>query len=184
MSNSAAAPPTVVDVTDLYRRPGTSRPVRRRLDAELMPAVPLVAASGPVDVDLLLEALVDGVLARGRVGADVSMGCARCLTDVDTRIAVDVAELFADPSRSRDDDVEEGYVIDDVGGRPQIDLSTLVRDALAAGTPLRPLCRPDCAGLCAGCGADLNTDPCVCTDEPADDRWAVLRTLDLPDASG
>lgn len=182
---TSSLPPTAVDVADLHRRPGSSRPARRSLDSGLMPPVPLVSVAGPIVVDLLLEALVDGILARGQVQTETVLSCARCLADIDTQVAVDVAELFADPARSRgDDEIEEGYVIDEVAGRPHIDLSTLVRDALAAGAPLRPLCRPDCQGLCAGCGADLNTERCNCTDDVADDRWAVLRTLDLPEGPG
>lgn len=183
MSNTATTS-TIVDVADLFRRPGTSRPVRRTLDASLVPPVPLVAAAGPVDTDLLLESLVDGILARGRVGAEVTLSCARCLSDLAARIDGDVAELFSDPARVREDEIEEGYVIDDVGGRAQIDLATLVRDALSAEFPLRPLCRPDCAGLCALCGADRNSETCECSDEVVDDRWAALRSLDLPDGPG
>lgn len=179
-----ASPTTTVDVADLQHRPGMSRPVRRELDGDLMPSVPLVSATGSVDVDLLLESLVDGILARGTIEADAQMSCARCLADMGSRVTVDVAELFADPARTRDDELEEGYVISEVAGRPHIDLATLVRDALSGATPLRPLCRPDCQGLCAGCGADLNAEQCDCTDELVDDRWAVLRTLDLPDGRG
>ena len=44
----------------------------------------------------------------------------------------------------------------------QLDLRPLVRDALLLELPLAPLCREDCRGLCAECGADLNLGPCQC----------------------
>ena len=38
------------------------------------------------------------------------------------------------------------------------------------------LCKPDCAGLCDGCGANLNHEKCNCK-KPVDPRWAVLEQL-------
>ena len=58
----------------------------------------------------------------------------------------------------------------------QLDLRPLVRDALLLEPPLAPLCRDDCRGLCADCGADLNLGPCQCL--PAlDARWQALDVL-------
>ena len=58
----------------------------------------------------------------------------------------------------------------------QLDLRPLVRDALLLELPLAPLCREDCRGLCAECGADLNLGPCQC--RPAlDARWRALDAL-------
>ena len=40
--------------------------------------------------------------------------------------------------------------------------------------PAFVLCREDCKGLCANCGADLNAGACACP--PAtDSRWDALR---------
>ena len=40
-----------------------------------------------------------------------------------------------------------------------------------------PLCKPDCAGLCSNCGANLNEGPCNCDKEDVDPRFAALRSL-------
>jgi uncharacterized protein len=55
-------------------------------------------------------------------------------------------------------------------------LRPLVRDALLLELPLAPLCRPDCRGLCARCGADLNAGPCSCVAD-RDPRWGALDAL-------
>ena len=44
--------------------------------------------------------------------------------------------------------------------------------------PFQPLCREDCLGLCAECGAKLNDHPEHGHDAPIDPRWEALRTLD------
>ena len=45
--------------------------------------------------------------------------------------------------------------------------------------PLAPLCNPDCAGLCATCGANHNLTRCECVTSEIDPRWAALRSLEL-----
>jgi uncharacterized protein len=41
---------------------------------------------------------------------------------------------------------------------------------------LKPLCRPDCKGLCPRCGSDRNAAPCDCREE-GDERLAKLKSL-------
>ena len=41
----------------------------------------------------------------------------------------------------------------------ELDLEAWARDALALALPAQLTCRPDCAGLCPKCGANLNEDP-------------------------
>lgn len=176
------SPNTVIDVADLHGRPGASRRSNLLVDTLVMPEIPLVTPAEPVVVELLLESLVDGILARGTVVTSATVSCARCLTDMPTKLSSDVVEMFADPARADDvEDVEVGYEIADVTSHPVIDVETLIRDALTDAMPLRPLCRADCAGLCATCGADLNVSSCDCVEDVVDDRWAALRLLDLPE---
>jgi uncharacterized protein len=42
---------------------------------------------------------------------------------------------------------------------------------------MRPLCKPDCKGLCPHCGIDLNVEQCNCADADVDERMAALRAL-------
>lgn len=173
--------PTVVDIADLYRRPGASRQVEFDVPPSSTLEFPLVEVDRPVHVAVMLESLVDGVLARGNVTTDAEVSCARCLEPLRVELRTDVVELFADPARVEpDDEVEEGYEILTTSSHPQIDVDMLIRDALVESMPVRPLCRPDCQGLCAQCGARLDDGDCGCAEEPVDDRWAALRDLDLP----
>lgn len=126
----------------------------------------------------VIESVVDGLLVRGTVSADVAMVCARCLADLEQPLGADVVELFADPADADSpDDVEGGYEI--VEG--VIDLDTMIRDALVPAVPYRPLCTVDCKGLCAQCGTNRNEADCACVDEPVDARWAALEGLRLSD---
>jgi len=63
-------------------------------------------------------------------------------------------ELFAYKTNALTD---SGLLVPDNG---DIDLAPLVREYLLLEVPIKPLCRPDCKGLCVVCGADLNVESC------------------------
>ncbi len=60
---------------------------------------------------------------------------------------------------------------------PVIALSPIAEERVQMALPMKPLCRPDCKGLCVECGKDLNLGPCGCAHESVDPRWEALRGL-------
>jgi uncharacterized protein len=167
--------PLVLDVRELGRRPGSMRPVRRTVPAPADLGVELarIAEGAPLELDLRLESVVEGVLVSGTVTAPVTGECARCLGPVEDRVSVDVQELFAYPDSVTDETADSDEVSHLVGD--QLDLEPVVRDALVLALPLSPLCREDCRGLCPTCGETLNELPADHTHEaPIDPRWAAL----------
>ncbi len=74
--------------------------------------------------------------------------CMRCLGSAAPRFAVDAREVDQPGSG---EELESPYV-----DRELLDLRAWARDALALALPAQILCRPECAGLCPECGADLN----------------------------
>ena len=96
--------------------------------------------------------------------------CVRCLVDAVVRVRVDATEYQAAAPDS--DELRTPYLADD-----RLDLSAWARDAVALSLPDKILCREDCAGLCAGCGANLNHEPCTCPQPEPDSRFAKLAGL-------
>lgn len=166
--------PFVLDVRELGRRPGSMRAVRRSLPAPADLGVELarVPAGAPVELDLRLESVVEGVLASGTVAAPVTGECARCLGPVTGTVTVDVQELFAYADSATEETTEEDEVSHLVGDL--LDLEQVVRDVVVLALPLSPLCREDCRGLCPGCGAALDELPDDHTHTTTDPRWAAL----------
>ena len=97
--------------------------------------------------------------------------CYRCLNDAVLDLAVRAREYQA-TSPGEADELKTPYVVDN-----QLKLSNWARDALRSSCPQQILCRPECAGLCATCGEDLNENPHEHEDERADPRWAALEEL-------
>ena len=65
----------------------------------------------------------------------------------------------------------------DVRDAPPADLEPVLRDAVVLALPFQPLCRDDCPGLCAECGARLADDPDHGHGDAVDPRWAALQGL-------
>ncbi|HET8633725.1 MAG TPA: DUF177 domain-containing protein [Gemmatimonadales bacterium] len=98
-------------------------------------------------------------LWRGTISARVAGECRRCLKPVEQDVTVDADVLFsADPDAADDPSV---YTL--AASATAVELGQAVREELALAVSPFPLCREDCAGLCPGCGADLNAGPCGCT---------------------
>jgi uncharacterized protein len=96
--------------------------------------------------------------------------CMRCLAEAEEGFEVAAREI-SQPGAG--EDLESPYVQDGV-----LDLRAWARDALALIVPASLLCRPDCAGLCPVCGADLNEAGEDHAHESAPDpRWAKLSEL-------
>jgi uncharacterized protein len=108
---------------------------------------------GVVEAELTAARVGDNLTLTLDVQADVVGPCQRCLDDAD--IAVDARGIeYVRHGESEADDEDEGYV-----EAHQVDLARWVRDLIAEALPQKLLCRHDCRGLCAVCGADLNADP-------------------------
>ena len=166
--------PLVLDTRELGRRAGSMRRVQRAAPAPAGWQLELVGVPEGSDLrlDLRLEAVMEGVLVSGTVTASVRAECGRCLTPVADEVEVDVQELFGYDPDPEGDDVS-GTVEGDF-----INLEPVLHDAVMLGLPLNPVCRDDCAGLCAGCGEPLADLPAGHGHDDTDPRWAALASLD------
>jgi uncharacterized protein len=159
-----------VSVADILGKPGEYR------DLDVKATLPdvrtaLARLDGSVSARLRIESVVEGVLVTGTVEAAASFECARCLAETRAPTTVEVCELFVTAERRAAD--EDAYSVSGT----EVELEPMLRDALALGLPLKPLCRDDCRGLCARCGQNLNGAQCGCVDDTVDPRWAALSTL-------
>ena len=166
----------MLDTRELGRRPGSQREVSFTAEApaELGIEILGVAEGSPVEFDLRLEAVMEGVLVTGTASADLEGECARCLEPIHDEIEAWFQELYvyAEHQTSHDEDDEVSRLQDDL-----VDLEPQLRDAVVLELPFQPTCRPDCPGLCPECGARLAEDPDHSHEAPVDPRWAGLAQL-------
>jgi uncharacterized protein len=169
--------PLVLDTRELGRRPGSERRVTLTAPApaDLGIEVLRVPEGSPIEFDIRLEAVVEGVLVTGSAEAELAGECVRCLEEISSEIAADFQELFVYDDGSAGEDEEDGETGRLVGDL--VDLEPLLRDAVVLALPFQPLCQDDCPGLCTECGARLADDPDHRHDATVDPRWAALQGL-------
>lgn len=167
--------PLVLDTRELGRRPGSMRSTSFSAAAPAGLGIEILSVpeGSPVDFDLRLEAVMEGVLLSGTAKAALEGECARCLEPIHDDVEVGLQQLFVyddgEGSPEEDEQLDVGRLQDDL-----IDLEPLLRDVVVLALPFQPLCREDCPGLCVECGARLSDDPGHRHEDPVDPRWAAL----------
>jgi uncharacterized protein len=174
--------PLVFDTKSLGRRPGSMERLQRTVEApaDFGTDVIGVPQGAPIELDLRLESVVEGVLVTGSARATATGACVRCLEPVDLEVDGMFQELFAYADRAAhhrevgadDAETEEEHTLEG----DLFDLETVLRDAVVPSLPFQPVCQDDCPGLCSECGARLADDP-EHHHEVIDPRWAALQAL-------
>ncbi|MBI2847845.1 MAG: DUF177 domain-containing protein [Chloroflexi bacterium] len=122
-----------------------------------------------------------GILVKGTLHTDVELTCSRCLSLFPQSLAVDIEDeylptidVYTGNNLPLPD--AETFTIDE---HNILNLAEAVRQYALTAIPMKPLCRPDCKGLCPVCGGNLNQGACRCFPKPPDPRWAKLNQLTM-----
>lgn len=172
--------PLVFDVSRLGRRPGAMHTVQQTVTSPSRIGLDLIAIEqgAPLDLDLRLESVSEGVLVSGTVHGPTRGECSRCLGPVTGEIEIALTELFAYPdslTETTTEDDEVGHVVDHT-----VDIEQPIVDAVVLALPFAPMCTEDCPGLCPQCGVALATAEPGHHHDQIDPRWAKLAKL-LPE---
>lgn len=140
-----------------------------------------VKLTRPIEGTIRLIHSTEGVLVSGQLHTEIELTCSRCLEPLSTAIDFTLEEEFrptldisTGAKLPRVDGEDEATLIDD---HHILDLLEVMRQHILLALPPRPLCQPDCAGLCVQCGQNLNEGPCTCEQPLGDSRWEALWTL-------
>jgi uncharacterized protein len=169
--------PLVINISRLGRRPGSMLTLHDTVPSPSRIGLDLIGIDegAPLELDLRIESVSEGVLVTGTVSAPTSGECARCLTPITGDVEIDLTELFAYPDSTTDEttDADElGRVVDQT-----VNLEQPIIDAVGLALPFSPLCGPECAGLCPTCGVPLATAEPDHHHDQIDPRWAKLAVL-------
>jgi uncharacterized protein len=156
-----------IDVADLLRHPGARRVLRRSAAVDGL-GTPTARVVGPVELDLVLERVSEGIVVRGTIGARFEAECGICLRDIASGVDAAVSELYEEHPVDGETYLLLGHVVD---------LEQLVRDAVLLELPLAPTCAAADGDACSPepVAGDLDDD----ADASVDPRWAALSELEL-----
>jgi uncharacterized protein len=123
---------------------------------------------------------VRGVQLQAHLAADLSIECSRCAELFDLPLSADCSltlvgdgvEYGPPEAQLAEEDATLFHARDG-----QVDLADVAGEQIYLNLPLKPVCRPDCRGLCPSCGANRNRLECGCRQEAIDPRLAPLQRL-------
>jgi uncharacterized protein len=133
-----------------------------------------VPKDADLELDIRLEAVMEGVLISGATCVPLVGECARCLDPFTLDFEVEFQELYvySDTRSGGEAEEDERRLEGDF-----IDLEPVLRDAVVLALPLSPLCRDDCPGLCSECGVKLADAGPDHRHDAVDPRWAALQGI-------
>jgi uncharacterized protein len=117
------------------------------------------------------------LVLRGSFRGRVRLQCSRCLELVVQNVEGLLEEEFASHTpgvHAPADTVDQEEPEEAAYAEGMLDLTELLRQQILLNVPLRPVCRPDCRGLCPTCGRDLNEGDCGCPRPGAHGPLAAL----------
>ena len=133
-----------------------------------------------VQGEVVLIRTNDSILVQGTLATQTKITCSRCLKPFTLKIPLKIQEEFfptidiitgmklPKPEDPGSFTIDEHHILD---------LTEAIRQYIVTAMPMKPLCKAECAGLCATCGKDLNLGACGCKQEEVDPRWAELLKL-------
>jgi uncharacterized protein len=164
--------------------------LRMAVDPAKLPALEALQREGqigfghPLNMDLKAFRNRDMVTVLGRLTTQVAMDCARCLTRhlQPLDFAVELSYLQVSNAATRvqgavdqnlELDAREAGLIRFEG--EVLDLGEGIAEQVIMRLPIKPLCHPECLGLCSRCGVNLNRERCSCAQNDGESPFAVLQ---------
>ena len=122
------------------------------------------------------------MLVKGTLHTEVKVTCSRCLSLFSYPLTLNIEEEYLPTTdiasgASLSLPEEPGYFT--IDEHYVLDLTEAMHQYIMLATPMKPLCREDCAGICTTCGQNLNHGSCGCLQQEVDPRWSELNKLTL-----
>lgn len=122
-----------------------------------------------------------GIWVLGRLKANVSAECSRCLAQVEESLDTEISEQYYPTVDMTTGTAIAAPLLEDgafrIDATNELDVREAFRQVLISSLPMKPLCSQDCAGICPECGVNRNESKCSCGEDRIDPRWAQLFQL-------
>ena len=160
-----------LDLKRIALEPGTSLEFDHQMDLTQLEWNGAKPVTQPVHVEGSVRNMAGALVLNVAMSTVLSLTCDRCTRPFRREKTVEYEALLA--AELEDEDNDDIILLDrDLS----LDLDALLTDVFLLALDTKNLCSEDCKGLCAGCGADLNREPCRCKRE-IDPRLAKLAAL-------
>ena len=162
----------LLGLSKIIESPGASVPFSASVDlsdlryGNSFPVTEPVLASGQVRNTA-------GVLVMtGEIHTTIHGTCDRCADDFTSNVEFPIDVVLVTELSNEENEDEWVFPLEG----DSADLEDIIRTVFVLNLDSKLLCKPDCKGICGGCGRNLNHEDCVCQKE-LDPRFAALRQL-------
>lgn len=107
-----------------------------------------------VHATVRISRVQQGILVSVKASATTEIECCRCLDPFQQTVSCEFDELYAFHLRQNAD--ADTYLPES----GVIDILPLLLEYLTIEIPIKPICKPECRGLCIECGQNLNRGIC------------------------
>lgn len=160
-----------LDLKRFAQEPGAVLPFSLELDLSQVEWNGLRPFAHGIHVEGRVRNMAGAMLLNAQLSGVLSLVCDRCAKPFEREKTVEYETLLAlELANEESDDI----VLLDKDG--MLELDELMQEVFLLEMDTKNLCSEDCKGLCSGCGADLNREPCRCKKE-IDPRLAKLAQL-------
>jgi len=125
--------------------------------------------ASPLNVALEITNTGKSLLVKGKLETALNVICSRCLKDFAYKFNFEFEDEFF-PQEYAPEDAEDAFVFE----KNEFSIDERICEHILLHLPMRFICVDSCRGLCPKCGADLNANPCGCTQEVIDPRLEIL----------
>jgi uncharacterized protein len=161
-----------IDLRSLFVSDGASQSLNLNFDFSDVEYQGMRPFTGPVMLDATLCNRAGVVSLSGEAVAEYYGPCDRCGEECSAEIRVPLNYTLVKALASSEE--KDGFIVlPDL----QLDVEPLILSDLILAIPTKHLCSPECKGLCARCGHNLNHGKCACKDTETDPRLEALKQL-------
>lgn len=124
----------------------------------------------PLDVKLDVVNVGKSLLVKGSLRSEIIANCSRCLKGFPFPLEFEFEDEWISVELVSQE-LEDSVLIFE---KDEIFIDERILEHVLLHLPMKFLCSEDCKGLCLKCGADLNLNPCNCSNEEFDPRMEIL----------
>ena len=162
----------LLDLSKIIGCPGASVSFSTSLDLSDLRYGISYPVSEPVQAAGSVRNTAGVLVMTGAISTTLHGVCDRCASDFTSNVEFPLDVVLVTELSNEENEDEWVFPLEG----DSADLEDIIRTVFVLNMDSKLLCKPNCKGICGGCGRNLNVEACSCQKE-LDPRFAALRQL-------
>ena len=162
----------LLDLSKIIACPGASVSFSNSIDLSDLRYGNCYPVTEPVEATGAVRNTAGVLVMTGTIQTTIHGVCDRCASDFTSKVEFPLDVVLVTELSNEENEDEWVFPLEG----DSADLEDIIRTVFVLNMDSKLLCKPDCKGICCGCGKNLNYEACSCQKE-LDPRFAALRQL-------